>query len=282
MRLNWNSIFAVLLLVLMVVFFGCGEDEPEISSVEDLKDTDAKNIIWKKDGAKMVLIPAGTFEMGDYFNEGKVKNDNEIPVHLDAFYMDVTEVTVGQFKKFLKSSGYKPTDPIPWPKLYITSPTGDHPMIYVNWFVATAYCEWAGKRLPTLEEWDFAARGGLVDKKFPWGDDESVAEDYANYNVNSVQKGRDKWDRCAPVGSFKPNGYGLYDMAGNVWEWCADWYPSLRLANTRDQRDRVIRGGSWESYTWQLSVAGRGHGYPGGGVSNRGFRCVTEFPAAKQ
>ena len=83
--------------------------------------------------------------------------------------MDVTEVTVGQFKKFLKSSGYKPAEPIDWTELYKSSPTDDLPMIYVSWFDAIAYCKWVGKRLPAKKEWEFATRGSLVDKEFPMG-----------------------------------------------------------------------------------------------------------------
>ena len=168
MRLNWDGIFAVLLMLFLV---GCDGDEPDISSVEDLKDTDANSIIWEKDGAKMVLIPANFEQEKDMYDEF----GDLVPGKLvsDSFYMDTTEVAVGQFKKFLKSSGYKPEELIDWAELYTYSPTDDHPMILVSWFDATAYCEWAGKRLPTDKEWEFAARGGLVDKKFPWGDDES-------------------------------------------------------------------------------------------------------------
>ena len=95
-------------------------------------------------------------------------------------------------------------------------------MIYVSWNDATAYAKWASKRLPTKAEWDFAARGGLKSKEFPWGDEQSIAREYANF---CGVLGRDLWDETtAPVGSFRPNGYGLHDMAGNVWEWFQDWY----------------------------------------------------------
>ena len=133
----------------------------------------------------MVRIPmiSGYTEVGD-------------PIYQD-FYMDTIEVTVGQFKKFLKSSGYKSEEPIDWAKLYKYSPTDDHPMIYVSLFDATAYAKWAGKRLPTEKEWEFAARGGLVDKTFTWGDDEAVAREYANFEGTG---GQDQWnDTTAPV-----------------------------------------------------------------------------------
>ena len=156
------------------------EKLPVISKAEQLKTVKGKQIIWKKDGAEMVYIPS---------NPDGTKND---------FYMDAYEVTIGQFKTFLKSSGYKLDEPINWDKVYVSSSTGivaaelsgKHPMIYVNWYDATAYATWAGKRLPTEAEWEFAARGGLIDKEYIWGDDESLARDYANYNGTG---GKDKW-----------------------------------------------------------------------------------------
>ena len=217
--------FVVVLLVLMVVFVGCGEDEPEKvkpKEVDEVADEGPmKRIIWEADGAKMALIPAGSFEMGDSKDEPEVWMKWSRPVHtvdLDTFYMDVHEVTVGQFRKFVEESGYVYNL---WDDVAVFSPTGKHPMIWVTWDDATAYAEWAGKRLPTEAEWEYAARGGLSGKRYPWGDE--ITHDRANY-FGTV--GKDKWEYCAPVGSFATNGYGLYDMAGNVWEWCSDWYDS--------------------------------------------------------
>ena len=151
-------------------------------------------------------------------------------------------------------------------------------MVQVNWDDATAYAKWAGKRLPTEAEWEYAVRGGLVGKRYPWGNE--LTHDDANYTGTG---GKDKWDKCAPVGSFAANGYGLYDMAGNVTEWCADWHNSTYYSNSPlrnptgahssdpgspryGARDtRVIRGGSFGSDAIFLSVAIRRGGRPGYG-----------------
>ena len=159
--------------------------------------------------AGMVLIPAGEFQMDS--NGGF---DNEKPVYtvyVDAFYMDKYEVTVGQYKAFVRATGHRSPD---WSKVAKYSPTDRHPMIYVSWHDAMAYSVWAGKRLPTKAEWEYAARGGLVGKKYPWGD--MIDASKANYDGNV--------GKTTPVGRYGANGYGLYDTAGNVWEWCLDEY----------------------------------------------------------
>ena len=148
----------VLPLVLMVVFVGCGEDEPDkVKPKEVVDEGPAQEIIWEKDNAKMVLIPAGSFEMGDSKDEPEVLMKWSRPVHtveLDAFYMDVHEVTVGKFS--VRETGYEYDR---WDWVAVWSPTGKHPMILVTWDDATAYAQWAGKRLPTEAEWEYAARG---------------------------------------------------------------------------------------------------------------------------
>ena len=200
--------------------------------VADDKVGPEQRITWEKDGSEMVLIPAGSFEMGDHFNEGRASERPGHEVKLDAFYMGVNEVTVGQFKKFVQQTGYAYGGD--WNDVARYSPGDDYPMIYVSWHDAVAYAEWVGKRLSTEAEWEYAARGGLVGKRYPWGDE--ISHDDANWG-NTVN-GRDKWKYCSPVGSFVANGYGLYDMVGNVSEWCQDWYGSDYYSNQSQLRIR--------------------------------------------
>ena len=262
--------FVVVLPLVMVFLIGCGEDEAEISSVEDLKN----NIVWKKDGAKMVFIPSGSFEMGDHFGEWEA---NERPVHkviLDGFYMDVREVTVGQFTAFLADSGYNWGGS--WNSVAEYSPGDEYPMVSVDWNDATAYAKWSGKRLPTEAEWEYAARGGLIGKRYPWGNE--IDKTKAHYDSWNYGNGTTK-----AVGSFEANGYGLNDMAGNVWEWCADWYDKGYYQNSPAQNppgpgsgaSRVLRGGGWYGKTCLLRVADRGSYDPDNRGNLLGFRCVS-------
>ena len=234
-----------------------------------------EKIIWDKDGSEMVLIPAGSFEMGDHFDEG---DDDELPIHqveLDAFYMDVNEVTAGQFKPFVEDSGYDYDD---WDNVAEYSPGDEFPMIYVNWNDATAYAKWAGKRLPTEAEWEYAARGGLIGKRYPWGDE--IDKTKARYDSWNDGKGT-----TAPVGSYPANGYGLYDMAGNAWEWCQDRYgenyysssPAKNPPGPGSGSYRVLRGGACydNASNYHLRVAYRSNYIPAGRYLGLGFRCVS-------
>ncbi|MBC8234001.1 formylglycine-generating enzyme family protein [bacterium] len=247
-------------------------------TADDGKQSD--EIIWQQDGAKMRLIPAGEFQMGS--NNG---DSDEKPVHtvnLDAFYMDKYEVTVGQYKKFIQATGHRAPN---WSSVSQYSPTDNHPIIYVSWDDAQAYCKWAGKRLPTEAEWEKAARGGLVGKKYPWGDEAPDAGGKYRANFDPGNYTEDGYRYCAPVGSFPPNGYGLYNMAGNVWEWCSDWYdgnyyfssPRNNPPGPASGSHRVLRGGSWRSASDGMRAAPRLNGvaYSMGRII--GFRsCVAQ------
>ncbi len=224
-----------------------------------------------KDGAIMVLIPAGEFIMGS-----DTDGTDERPAHkiyLDAFYIDKYEVTNAQYKKFMDATKYK--EPKNWRNENFNAP--NQPIVGISWNDAKAYAEWAGKRLPTEAEWEKSARGGLVGKKYPWGD--TLDRSDANY---AGIGGLDKWEWTAPVGSFAPNSYGLHDMAGNVWEWCEDWYASAYYffspkSNPKGPQTgslRIYRGGSWSNGKDELRVSYRSNSGPDGAYGDVGFRCV--------
>jgi len=271
--------------MLLLTFLGCGreqkgtEEEQLQRQAERIKLSaieDTKTKISPIDGASMALIPAGEFRMGS--NNG---SDDEQPVHtvyLDAFYIDKYEVTNAQYKKFMDATGHKAT--IYWDNTKYNAP--DHPVVGVSWDDAKIYAKWAGKRLPTEAEWEKAARGGLKDKEYPGG--ESISHDDANYHGTS---GKDRWEYTSPVGSFAPNGYGLYDMTGNVWELCADWYdadwydkndysssPPRNPTGPSSGKRRVLRGGSWHNTAHALRCASRSFHMPSGTRGDLGFRCA--------
>lgn len=165
----------------------------------------------------------------------------------------------------------------------------DHPAIHISWNDAQAYCQWAGKRLPTEAEWEYAARGGLVQKKYPWGDELTPnGEHFCNiwqgtFPHENTQE--DGYFGTAPAESFPRNGYGLYNMAGNVWEWCADWFtrhhknerPLENPKGPQNGSTRVMRGGSYlchHSYCNRYRVAARTSNTPDSSSGNLGFRCV--------
>ena len=277
------------------------EKEPSISEEKLLISRNILQTIVGNDGAEMVLIPAGEFAMGHDNNE------TTKPVHtvyVDAFYIDKYEVTVGQYNQFVHDAGHRPLPD--WVSKY--SPTDQHPVVGVTWHDAMAYAKWAGKRLPTEAEWEKAARGDLVGKFQAWGDaaldgtqcnfaDKSLSEVW-----NTERKPEDNWaDKIiddgyaytAPVGSYPPNGYGLYDTAGNVWEYCFDAYDKNFYVNSPSQNPiaqiivkdgennivainklRVSRGGSWLDGLASIWIASRLGVDPKNATINHGFRCA--------
>ena len=277
-----------------------GVDEGEVAEEEVPADDIADDVgIEVLEG--MVLIPAGSFEMGSEDPEAEADEQPVHTVHLDAFYMDTHEVTNAEFKIFVDANPQWQKDNIeerfaPHSYLYFWTGTdypagkADYPVVYVTWYAAMAYAEWAGKRLPTEAEWEYAARGGLAGKKYPWGDTISPADASYDRNVN----GR------TPVGQYPENGYGLYDMAGNVYEWCLDAYDADFYAVSDNSRNpiaggetvqwlrdnfksipndsrRVVRGGSWAYDARYLRVAYRLTTGGARGTSDiYGFRCVKD------
>jgi len=277
-------------------------------------------------------------------------------VRVNPFYIDLCVVTNAQFGEFIKATGYRTDAEIfGWSfvfhshlpkklreKLSANSPPGlrwwvgtpgarwnqpmgersdirdrmNHPAVHVSWRDANAYCKWAGKRLPTEAEWEYAARGGLQQKRYPWGDDLLVRGKHQcnifQGKFPDVDSGEDGYTHTCPVDAYKPNGYGLYNVAGNVWEWCADWFspdwhvtqpPSVTADNPRGPGApainspadlggpvpgsapvaghliKVMRGGSYlchVSYCNRYRVAARHRNTLDSSSDNCGFRCVRD------
>ncbi len=249
----------------------------------------------------MVLIPAGEFKMGSEDAEARPNEQPIHTVHVDAFYMDTHEVTNLDFKKFVLANPQWQKDRIPkalHDRAYLHDWTGNnyptgkanHPVAYVSWYAAMAYAEWAGKRLPTEAEWEKAARGGTSGLKYPWGN--TISSGRANYGYHHVGGAR-------KVGSYSANGYGLYDVCGNVGEWCLDAYDAnfyfssprrnplsdvntLSNANliiddyTNVKSHRVLRGGSYGGTAQDVRVARRAGVTPTFTHQGNGFRCVKD------
>jgi formylglycine-generating enzyme required for sulfatase activity len=238
----------------------------------------------------MVWIPDGTFVMGS--GKGTIA---ERPVHeqrVQGFWMYTKEVTNAQFRKFV--GAYPQWSPEQIPRLYhdghylkhwrdessMISKEDEYPAVYMSWYAAKAYAEWAGGRLPTEVEWEYAARAG---KQLDYGTATGkLSRDLANYSGTG---GKDRWSFTAPVGSFPPNPFGLYDMTGNAAEWTSSLHKPYPYSATdgREHPDmraaRVLRGGSWDDREFMSRATDRGSLGPtccyGGMI---GFRCVVPGP----
>jgi formylglycine-generating enzyme required for sulfatase activity len=311
--------------------------------------------------AGMVWIPGGEFTMGTDLKSAWADEKPAHRVRVDGFWMDETDVTNAQFRKFVQATGYvttaeKPPDVeeilrqmppgtprppkenlVPGSLVFVPTkgpvklvgpnvhgqwwkwtpganwrhPEGpassiegrdDHPVVHISWFDAMAYAKWAGKRLPTEAEWEFAARGGLSAKTYVWGD-KPFSEEKPQCNCWQGEfpwknTAKDGYRRTSPVKAFPPNGYGLYDMAGNVWQWCGDWYQvdlyrqragqGVIVNPTGPERSfdprqpysplRCQKGGSFlchPSYCLRYRPSARHGCTPDTGMSHVGFRCVT-------
>ena len=246
----------------------------------------------------MVFIPAGQFQMGSIDDEAQNDEQPVHTVHIDAFFMDEHEVTNLEYKEFILENPRWQKSRIDkrfhngnylkhWSGNNYPSGKANHPVTYVSWYAAMAYAEWAGKRLPTEAEWEYAARGGLAGMKYPSGN--TISTRQANYK-------RHVGDTTA-VGRYAANGYDLYDMAGNVWEWCLDEYDADFYFVSRNSRNpisgartiqwildnftsiptntsRVLRGGGWSNSAQYLRVADRFRNTPSFTSAYFGFRCA--------
>ncbi len=215
----------------------------------------------------MALIPAGKFWIGrtqtfffdsvDVLARDRMDDRPANNVYLDAFYIDKYEVTNLDYARFIEATGARP--PWDWPQGKILSGEEKLPVANVNWFEATDYCKWLGKRLPTEAEWEKAARGGLDRNRYSWGDNEVLLsesnklEQTPGRTTNTPVPAALGRNSSMAVGSFSPNGYGLYDVIGNVMEWTSDWYDSNYYAFMPKQnprgpetgRYRSVRGADW-------------------------------------
>ena len=220
----------------------------------------------------MVLIPEGEFKMGDV--DGYYDEEPAHTVYLDAFYIDIYEVTHARYQDCVDAGVCETVDSY--------NSGSNYPVTDINWYQAQTYCEWRGARLPTEAEWEKAARGGLSEKDYPWGNQDPVCKLDAGNGANYGQCNFGLME----VGEFSPNNYGLYDTVGNVWEWVADWYDSDYYDNSSYENPegptsgdyRVLRGGSWYSYGNRVRSANRHWDYPGSAYHYIGFRCARSFP----
>lgn len=280
---------------------------------------------------EQVPLPGGTFLMGDAFGEGYADDGEGPvhEVALSPFTMDATTVTNAEFHRFTAATGYRTesevygysavfhllvaaddgdilgrAEGLQW---WVTvrgadwaHPHGpkssweeipDHPVVQVSWNDAAAYCEWAGRALPTEAQWEYAARGGLEQARYPWGNDLVDPDGTHRCNIwqgsfpteNTLDDG---FLGPAPVRTFPPNGFGLYETSGNVWEWCADWFlpkyyrksPVENPPGPTIGQGRVMRGGSFlchDSYCNRYRVAARSKNTADSASSNVGFRTVA-------
>jgi len=257
------------------------------ASPEPTKDGQAPEIktVTGKDGAPMILVPAGPFKMGS--QDGLPNERPEHQVQLDGFYIDQYEVTMILYRKFLESG--KHDSPPTWDD-EAAATVGDRPAIGMNWGDAAAYCEWAGKRLPTEAEWEKAARG-TDGRRYPWGHMQPFV-DIANYNrgvwVNEtvtlvpVTSGLEGMSVRHGLKTGGKSPYGLAHMAGNAAEWVADWYdreyyqqsPEKNPTGPPKGEKRIIRGGSWADLPPALRVTARFSAEPEFEDRAIGFRCA--------
>jgi iron(II)-dependent oxidoreductase len=232
----------------------------------------------------MAAIPAGEFWMGRTHTatveqaiilERDRRDDQPAhKIHVDAFYLDTHEVTNADYQRFVDATGG--AKPWYWPGGKVAKGEERFPVSNVTWAEADAYCRWAGKRLPSEAEWERAARGGLDRKRYPWGDE--GARDRAH---TSSANGP------TAVASFPPNAFGLYDMAGNVWEWTSDWYerdyyavsPERNPSGPSKGSYKVIRGGGWTEGAQLNSF--RNYADPEMRTLIVGFRCARSSPPSR-
>jgi len=269
-----------------VTYYGSPRVIQHISGAGKLFST----ILRDDHGVSMALVPVGPFAMGSYDGDA-----DEQPVHtvtLDAFYIDQYEVTNNQYSKCVDAGVCSPTTlttafASSYSRgVYFGNPVyADYPVIYASWLQAQQYCEWRGARLPTEAEWEKAARGGLEGKIYPWGDHAPLCESGALNGAKFDDDGGCNDTDTEQVGSYRANGYGLYDMAGNVWEWVSDFYDENYYADSPANNPTgpqagifpVVRGGTWGNNADHIRISDRRYNDPTSGAIYSGFRCARNL-----
>ena len=273
-RTSWLSVFLFAVILYRSAYAQKTEESSEITPI------------------RFIFIEGSTFEMGDIWNDGY--SDDEQPVHtviVDSFWMSVNEITNAQYCLFMNEVGNPIEGGTHWLDLgdvdcliekknnrYVPKKGFEaHPVVEISWYGARAFAEWAGGRLPTEAEWEFAARNRGRSVKFPNG------QHLSHKDANFMGIGdNDRWMRTSPVDSFPANPLGLFDMAGNVWEWCSDNYqsdyykdsPTKNPTGPRFGEFHVIRGGSWEYTWWNCRTTTRGRSPVDDAAGDVGFRIV--------
>jgi formylglycine-generating enzyme required for sulfatase activity len=281
---------------------------------------------------EQAVVPAGSFIMGDHTGDGSPADGETPlhQVTLESFSIDIHSVTNDDFSRFVGETDYRTeSEQFGYSAVFHLAFAGDdedilgrppqtpwwigvrdadwrhpggrhssieglgaHPVVQVSWNDAIAYCEWAGRRLPSEAEWEYASRGGLDGARFPWGDELLVDGEW-NCNIwqgvfpttNTLEDG---YLTTAPARHYRPNGYGIFQTVGNVWEWCGDWYNPRSYTDSPDTSprgpasgtQRVLRGGSFlchDSYCNRYRNSARSQNTPDSAMSNAGFRTVANL-----
>ncbi len=281
---------SLLLMSILMILIGCH------SEIEVLVPSESETAI-EQDNASflppefegMALIPGGWFIMGSNYKA------DEKPMHkvyVKSFYLDKYEVTVAEFRRFCIATGRK----MPYQPAWNSD---NHPVVNVTWYQAQAYAKWAGKRLPTEAEWEYVARVGQGYLNYPIQTERSYLKSYGNiadFSLIQQNPGRvglssyqDGFPFTSPVGYFPPNPLGIYDMEGNVLEWCADWYDAHYYAQSPEKNPggpakgnyKVIRGASWNRSGNYLRTTFRTFYPPQCRFDFLGFRCALDVESAQ-
>lgn len=265
----------ILFLCFLIWAVGLFSDAPEpVPKTSDVAQNVVRIGVLK---LPAVLVKGGTFEMG---SDDESSPEDTRPAHtvtLTDFYISVTEVTVGQYKEYCRQTGKSMPE-------QEAGTSDSYPIAFVTWYEANEFCQWVGGYLPTEAQWEYAARSRGLNLKYPNGN--TIDHSFANYSGTGQT---DKWKRVAPVAKFPPNSLGLYDMAGNLYEWCQDYYRSDYYKNSSQINPtgpasgmfKVIRGGSWYHGKEAMRTTSRYRYMPVARLSFLGFRVAWDPDAVR-